>query len=230
MRRSVTDSLFAEVGVVHRGVSCRRAVIAATLLTLAALGATGARAEEEMTFEPVSGNALAAVGRITERTPALFLDAVHRTGGRGTTVYLDSPGGGVVASMVFGSLMRQVGATAIVAKASSSFFGGGGIQPGECFSACVYALIGASRRVIPRQSLVGIHRMFLSIDGGQDVTAYASRQQRSAAVDIRSRLSQYTARMGVSPEMIAQAERTPSDNIHVLTPTEIRRYRVGLLN
>ena len=72
--------------------------------------------------------------------------------------------------------------------------------------------------------------MFLSIDGGQDVTAYASRQQRSAAVGIRSLLSQYTARMGVSPEMIAQAERTPSENIHVLTPAEIRRYRVGVQN
>ena len=31
---------------------------------------------------------------------------------------------------------------------------------GGCYSACVYALMGAEKRVIPHGSKVGIHRMF----------------------------------------------------------------------
>ncbi|MFM9152903.1 MAG: hypothetical protein ACKOPC_04745, partial [Methylocystis sp.] len=31
---------------------------------------------------------------------------------------------------------------------------------GRCYSACVYALMGGSRRVIPPESRVGVHRMF----------------------------------------------------------------------
>ena len=35
----------------------------------------------------------------------------------------------------------------------------GAVYSGRCYSACVYALMGAATRVAPPQSRVGIHRM-----------------------------------------------------------------------
>ena len=54
--------------------------------------------------------------------------------------------------------MRELRAAAIVA--SYGYDGArAGATPGECVSACVYALMGAIRRVAPTQSRVALHRM-----------------------------------------------------------------------
>ena len=204
-------------------------------VTAAALIAFGSTAwAEEMTFQSVGrgeATVIAATGQITDRTPRTFA-AFLRENARGKqapTVYLDSSGGTVLGSMELGALLRQAGATAVVGKAGSGFFGGPSIDKGECFSACVYALMGGRRRIIPPDSEVGIHRMFLAIDGQEgDITRFASPRERAMAGGIRSSLIRYTSRMGVSPELITSAEQTPSAFFHVLTPDEIRKWHLGV--
>ena len=201
----------------------------------------GARAEQEMSFESVSlGDAghcarncptvISAIGQITERTPQMFLDFL-RQNGRGdlhAVVFLDSPGGGVLASMEFGTLLRKIGAAAVVARVLSDGQGGTVIANAQCFSACVYALIGARKRVIPVQSQVGIHRMFLSVAGIDAATQDALRRGHYDNGGVSTYLARYAGRMGVSPELIAHAEHIPSESLHILTRAEIRKWRLGV--
>ncbi len=204
------------------------------LVMTALLAPSGIARAEDMTFQTVgAGDAavIAATGQITDRTPAAFSAFLLRVpqGKQAPTVYLDSSGGTVLGAMQLGALLRQVGATAVVGKAGAGFFGGSSIDKGECYSACVYTLMGGRRRVIPPDSEVGIHRMFLAIEGqGADVTRFASARERAMAGGIRSALTRYTSRMGVSPELIAVAEQTPPAFFHVLTPAEIRKWRLGV--
>jgi hypothetical protein len=105
--------------------------------------------------------AIVADGEITNATPQEFLSFVAQNlqGNVRAVVFLNSPGGRVVASMELGQLFRKLGVAAIVARAGQTY-GGTALASGHCFSACVYALMGGRKRIIPPQSKVGVHRMF----------------------------------------------------------------------
>jgi hypothetical protein len=205
------------------------AVAAMTFMTLAPLSAARA---DEMTFEAVQYHgvsAISATGRITDRTPRTFLDFLKRTGRDNlhAVIFLDSPGGVVLSAMELGAIWRKIGAAVVVAQISPGFFGGNGsLTNAQCLSACVYALIGGRKRVIPPESEVGIHKMFLTIDG-TDVENYTSKD-RANAKTLRDLLLGYTSRMGVSPELITRAERTPSEELHILTRGEIKKWHLGV--
>ena len=204
--------------------------------------ATLARAEGEMIFQLASlrdGSCgsrcpliISAVGRITERTPQAFLSFLQEQQARNVraVVFLDSPGGGVLASMQFGSLLRELGASAVVARVAVDRRGEAVVVNAQCFSACVYALIGARKRVIPRASQVGIHRMFLAAEGADPVTEDTLRRLHPDNSEVRAVLSRYTSRMGVSPALIARAEHTPSQTLYILSQADIRRWHLGVPN
>ncbi len=227
--------ILAEMPSVARG-------IAGLLFLAAGLGVAGAQAEPEMSFQLASLRAgdcnarcplvISAVGRITERTPQAFLGFLEEQSARNlrAVVFLDSPGGSVVASMQFGSLMRQLGAAAVVARVAVDAGGEPVVVNAQCFSACVYALIGARKRVIPRASQVGIHRMFLSAEGIDPATEEALRRAHPDNSDVRAVLSRYTSQMGVSPALIARAEHTPSRSLYILSQADIRRWHLGVPN
>lgn len=186
----------------------------ATALLVSAAAVTGASA---MSFQPafVDGRpAIVALGQITLDTPAEFASVPVAPG---MPVFLNSPGGNVGAAVQLGSMFRARGVTAVIAGVTES----GRTTVGACYSACVYAFVGASRRVVPGGSQVGIHRMHAATE--ELAGAYERAEHRAAA----STLMGYTARMGVDPSMIAFAERTPSAGIHVLTQRELRRWHVA---
>ena len=171
---------------------------------------------------------ITAVGEITDRTPYEFLNFVHDNVGSHnlhSAIFLDSPGGKVVAAMELGRIWRRLGATAIVARADPS--SGARFPPGRCESACVYALIGARRRVIPPGSIIGVHRMFFYDDESGAMGDGSSGRRHYDNGSMKAMLSHYTRRMGVSPALISEAERISSDRIHVLTRAEIVRYHLG---
>ena len=140
---------------------------------------------------------------------------------------LDSPGGRVLASMEFGKALRRVGAAAIVAGVSGDGEGSVALTNAQCFSACVYALMGASKRVIPSSSLIGIHRMFAyeaDVDSSGEVESVHRRYDDGR---MRSYLQEYSSEMGVSPGLISAAEHISSDHLKILSRSEIRRYHLG---
>lgn len=209
----------------------------AAILLLASIAAAPAARAEDMSFRLAALSAggcgahcpqvVAAEGEIVEDTPAAFLSFVraHVGGGRlHSILLLDSPGGKVIASMELGHALRKLGMAVIVARLASE---GGDLVSGRCYSACVYALMGGRKRVIPPQSAVGVHRMFnyttaLNPAGGEPV-----RERNYDDGGMRKILSRYSATMGVSAELIAFAERTSPDRLHLLTGAEIARWRLG---
>ena len=213
-------------------------------LTLAAALALGvlaapARAAEPMTFRllPLEDSsrcgyqcaqAIVADGEITNATPQEFLSFVSNNlhGNVRAVVLLNSPGGRVVASMELGRIFRKLGVAAIVAQAGQTY-GGTVMAGGHCFSACVYALMGGSKRIIPPQSKVGVHRMFQFEASVDPSSGGATVYRKYDNGKMRAMLSRYSRQMGVNSRVIEDAERTSSDSLHVLSNGEIARWRLG---
>lgn len=174
---------------------------------------------------------IAASGEIDEGSAENFLRFVHENVQFGTVrgiLLLNSPGGRVVAAMELGQTIRKLGMAVIVARPGAESTLTGDLFSGKCYSACVYALMGGRKRVIPPQSKVGVHRMFnyttnFSLSDGGFV-----RERYLDDGDMRDKLARYTARMGVGSGIINLAEQTSPDVIHVLTPGEIARWRLGV--
>ena len=218
-----------------------RSLCLASLITPLAAFAPAAAETAPMTFAVVrigtartcGGTcpiAIAATGQITENTPSAFLSFVEQNLDRRdmhAVVFLNSPGGKVLASMEFGTLLRKVGAAVVIARVYSDDTGGTVVANGECFSACVYAFMGARKRVVPSNSLVGIHRMFLVEEGVDASGMVAVTRRRFDNGDMRAFLMRYSSDMGVSPGLIAAAEHVPSDDIRILSRAEMRRWHLA---
>ncbi|MBU3890492.1 MULTISPECIES: hypothetical protein [Methylosinus] len=207
------------------------------LLVSAALSAAASAKAEEMSFRLATTandhcaehcpRVIVAEGEIVEDTADAFVGFL-REQGRETElrsiVLLDSPGGRVVASMQLGQALRRLGMAVIVARVEPE---SGALVSGRCYSACVYALMGGRKRVIPRQSRVGVHRMFNYVDGVDPRSGETLRERRYDDGGMRRTLARYSASMGVSQDLIALAERTSPDRVHLLSAAEIARWRLG---
>ena len=169
---------------------------------------------------------IVAEGVIESDTPQMFVDFLRSASGDAQLrriVFFDSRGGNVVASMVFGHILRELRVGGIVGR----FEGASGSGPfvGECLSACVYAMMGAVRRVAPAGSQVALHRMSIvenETGGGWFGPAHVTRS--FADKPMVAILKRYARHMGVDPAMVALAESLSPDNMHLLTPAEMRRW------
>jgi hypothetical protein len=222
----------------------RRGRVAAVWTSLAMLGAlfapVAARAgSEPMRFrvEPLQTadcgyrcpNVVVADGVIEPDTPDAFIDfakqAAHGNNLK-SVLLINSPGGNVVASMEFGVKLRELGMSAIVAG-----YGYDGMRAGptagECVSACVYALMGAVKRVAPEQSRVALHRMSVSQNDASTRGHVGSVTRRYADQRLVDIVARYAQQMGVSPEVVRQAESLDADHIRMLSTGEMRRWRLA---
>jgi len=206
-----------------------------SLLAILASLLMPAKAEaEEMSFRVVSVGAraecgsacpevIAAEGEISDATPDAFRGFIADHASAGTIhsiVLLNSYGGKVVAAMELGKIFRQIGAAVIVAAPGAE-----GQSGGRCFSACVYALMGGKKRVVPPESEVGVHRMVAYAAGdGFDSTPSIRLDNGSVAAV----LSRYCAAMGVNPAVISLAEHTAPGRLYLLSRAEISRWRLGV--
>lgn len=214
----------------------RRLAMAGAMCGAIVALAAGAQASEAMAFRVApleapgcSGrcpHVIVAEGVIEPETPqqfVTFLKSMSADRALKRIVFFNSRGGNVVASMVFGHILRELGVAGVVGR----FEGGGadgGPFVGECLSACVYAMMGAVRRVAPAGSEVALHRMSIveSDGGGWGGPAHVTRS--FADRPMVSILKRYARRMGVNPKLVALAESLPPDAVHVLTPEEMRRF------
>jgi hypothetical protein len=173
---------------------------------------------------------ISAQGEIGEGSPDEFLRFVQENIGSGELhgiVLLDSPGGRVAASMELGQTIRSLGMAVIVARPGAPTAQTGDLFSGRCYSACVYALMGGRKRVIPPQSRVGVHRMFNYTTSFNLAAGGFVRERYLDDGDMRDKLARYSATMGVSAGLINLAEHTSPDRIHVLTRSEISRWRLA---
>jgi hypothetical protein len=156
---------------------------------------------------------IVAEGQITNSTPSEFVEFLRENAGDRdlrTVVLLNSQGGYVVASMELGQMFRRIGAATIVSH--------------QCLSACVYSFMGGVKRVAPRGTSLGIHRMFANASDGM----FDSKGRRVYDDgSLAGALMRYSSRMGVSGDLIRFAERISSNSIHVVTADEMARWRLA---
>ena len=224
------------------GAAARKLLWVAALLALAsgAIGGAAARAEQApMTFRAVRldtpdcglncPEVIVADGVIEEGTPQAFVDFARDASlsqRLRSVIFINSPGGNVVASMELGIAFRRLRSAAIVAGFASQG-GRSGPVSGQCLSACVYALMGAFRRVVPSASRVGLHRMSIVQPEEGEARGAASGRRDLADPRLVAVLAKYAARMGVDPALVWCAESLSPGVLHVLTPREIARWRLG---
>jgi hypothetical protein len=189
-----------------------------------------------------------AEGRIDGDTAEQFVQFARSAMDAGrlqNVVFIHSPGGSVVGSVKLGAVFRSLGTTVIVGRVRPRaqaqvevFQGRGGRQSigaptadlvnGTCNSACVYAVMGGKRRVIPPQSSMGIHRMQAEVFHGLDVASgravFEKLKGSTEQVDFLRRYARY---MGVDPALVSLAESVSHDDIKVLSRQEVRRFRLG---
>ena len=126
---------------------------------------------------------IVADGVIEAETPLAFVNFL-KSGSSDTRlrriVFFNSRGGNVVASMVFGHILRGLRIAGVVGRFEAA--GDPGPYVGECLSACVYALMGAVRRVAPPGSEVGLHRMSIVENEGAGLfgSQFEAQFRRSA--------------------------------------------------
>jgi hypothetical protein len=167
---------------------------------------------------------IVAEGAIEKGTPLAFVEFTRTaTFTPGNVVFLNSRGGNVMASMELGLAFRQLRVAAVV----SGFITNGAVSgpiAGECASACVYAFMGAVRRVAPPVSQVALHRMSTPQSSLGDDTGIS---RRFADPEMVALVSRYAESMGVSSDLVRTAESLPPDYIRILTATDIARWRLA---
>jgi len=87
-----------------------------------------------------------------------------------------------------------------------------------CYSACVYALLGASARHVPADARVGIH--------ASAPTAESSRPGALTAEQLHNSRKRYILEMGANPGLQDAAIKTPPPGVYVLSRDELVRYAV----
>jgi len=173
--------------------------------------------------------AIVADGQIVDSTPQEFLSFVSSNlpKNASSVIVINSPGGKVVASMELGEAFRKLGIPVIVATIEQSSGVSGALAPGQCYSACIYALMGGRKRVIPPQSKVGVHRMFQYESALGPAAGTGTLRRRYDTGSMHAMLSYYSNRMGVNSGIVDYAEGTSTDSIHVLSKRDIARWGLG---
>src|SRR5262249_37273276 len=128
-----------------------------------------------------------AQGTIVRDTPSAFANFIRQSGdvpGARRVVLIHSPGGVLRSGMELGMMFRRLGGSVFVGRfADLRTLVGAGALPagtvanmvrtgrtgdrpvsGACVSACVYAFLGGTERIVPSTSRLGVHRPFRAPD------------------------------------------------------------------
>jgi hypothetical protein len=238
-RLAYTESVGGSGRLLPTVIGAASAWMRVVLIAMAFLTRPANAADSEMTFRlaTLAGGqcgtrcpqVIIAEGVIEEHTPEAFIEFAKAAavGAKLSGVILiNSPGGRVVASMQLGEEFRKLNVAVAVAR-YEKVGGRSGPASGLCMSACVYAMMGGVKRIVPPESQVGIHRM--------STTGYDERQSsRSSAPTVSyadramvTALAHYAAQMGIDPALIRTAETISPDEIRILSPSWIRRWHLA---
>lgn len=193
---------------------------AAALLALA--GAASATVAGAQTAAPDGSYLRIESVRLARDRWALYLDGTIEPGadqrlarfvaqqGLGPAeVYIDSPGGSLLAAMAIGRLLRERGDRTDVARRSDD-----PRRPtaGACYSACPFAYAGGVRRTLRDGSVLGVHRARNRVPVPDD-DAFDRR--------VRDDTTAYLREMGVSPALSDLMLEVPAGGMRVLGPEEL---------
>lgn len=128
---------------------------------------------------------------------------------------LDTQGGEVFAALEIGQILRDQHASITVRSGAS------------CISACVFVLMGATRRHIDKGARIGIHRPSLGAarqggpkESGEDAIVEA----------MSTRLVDYAAQMNIPRRIVDEMMRIPADRVRLLRPSDLAAYGIPVLD
>jgi hypothetical protein len=176
-------------------------------------------------------------GRISASTPETFLEFLrkHDFMNIPMNIYLHSNGGSLHAGLELGRIfrrMRHITHVGITRAATGQDWADNDagkafqeIGPGKCISACAYAFLGGTRREA-EDGQVGVHRFFDPRSVQTPNEPIFSADDLGEQQKLSASVLEYVTEMGVAPEFVVTADRTPSDTYYYLTKEEMRRLKV----
>lgn len=143
-------------------------------------------------------------------------------------VLIQSPGGVVEGAYKLGYLFRELGLTVVVAQSSNAKRDGlvGRMVSAQCYSACVFAMMGGKRRIIPPQSRVGIHAIFSNTFEFDPLHKDPPFRKVKAGQEVNDVARSYTKYMGVSPDLINLSETVEPSSFLILSQAQIAKYKL----
>lgn len=174
---------------------------------------------------PNCGEMIVATGEISGREAeefAWFIRHSRRNRQLYKVVLIHSPGGNAYGGMSLGAMFRQAGVAVIVARPAQ-----GGFLPGLCGSACVFALAGGVKRVVPPGSIIAVHSARqIQTEVHDQITGTVQSTIADRSLVTRT-FGDYYARMGVGRGLAALGEQTPHSDARVLSQKEIARFKLA---
>lgn len=159
-----------------------------------------------------------------------FLVGLDARGGVPGTVLIHSPGGYARGGFELGLYLRQLGLGVVVgAVRRDAATGAPVLLSGRCASACVLAMMGGRRRVVPDGSRIYVHRHRALYGGGDsgDALPPALMEPGRGSEQFVNGMRAYASMMGVDPGLITLADSVPHESARLLTPGEVRRFRLS---
>lgn len=125
-------------------------------------------------------------------------------------VALDSPGGLVNEALQIGRMLREMELDTAVLSGS------------RCFSSCPYALSGGVMRLVSRTGAVGVHQHYYDAPGYMPVY-FAVEDIQTGQAETMAHLID----LGIDPELMMYALRTPPDEIYILVEEELENTAIA---
>ena len=178
---------------------------------------------------------IVADGEIVASTPddfQAFLGANPDTNSQGigpgrTEVYLNSPGGNLIAGLQLGELIRKYQFGTYVGRSIPDPTGSviERDEPGRCASACSFAFLGGVWRRAVDQT-IGVHQYFLPQAREDPLAIKYNGRDLSDEQRIEATLVDYVVHMGVDARFLVPTALTAPQDIHMLTSDEMDEYDV----
>ena len=153
-------------------------------------------------------------GPISNETIAQLAAVVAVQSIKAATVYLNSPGGSLLAGIDLGKVIRRHGFDTNVGRKP---IGNGSVIEGGCYSACVFAYLGGGYRYLNSKSEIGVHRFSTAAPAASDL---------DMAQIVSAAITNHLNAMGVDIALFERMTQAPKDGIIVLSNAERKGWRV----
>ena len=127
-------------------------------------------------------------------------------------VYLNSPGGSVVAGLEIGEIIRHYKMNTYVGYLNQKI-----IIPGQCYSACAYVFLGGEKRYVDSTgSKLGVHQ-------------FSGGSSPETAQRVSAEIVSYITNMGVDPRLFKLMASAKSNEMRILTTSELTSYNIATI-
>ncbi len=164
-------------------------------------------------------------------------------------MYFSSPGGNLEQAIFIGNMLRELSATARVARtivkdcgfeaqtsevclklkrSGRELAGDLTTRGAQCNSACPYLILGATAREIAPDAILGVHspKVVLRASGGHPTREMIVAATQRGVERADKLLSNYVVKMGIEGELLDVAKHIKYEDMHVLTRDEIFRFGI----